>query len=783
MKDTKLNKLLLVQFGAVLALLLTSVSWAQESADAEDGARDQDEFLEEVIVTSRKTEEALQDIPTSAYALTKEFMAQMNPIEDIRSLTDLIPGITTNDVNLNFIAEPSIRGGGAGRNRYSASATGLYRSGAYVASAGPGGKNFGRMDYFDMERAEVLRGPQGALYGRNALGGAINLISVKPEDTLGLDITTRLGENETFYGAAVLNVPINDKFAIRMSYAGETRDEGFFTDASGQFVDTLDYDHLRISMRYQPSENVDITYMYDDDDLLATPTIRISQSQVDQTGSEFSTFINTEHSDNLTNTNHNLNVDVTLEKGVLSFVGNYRDRLYHAGQDADFWIAPRENQARRFSQNGVGTNQFFEVRYAANGSDNFRWLLGADYSKYDNNDFTDLTVNFPINTPTGLWYRTIDYGMKNWAAFGLIEYTLDSVPLTLTAEARYAHDDFYGALNQTRFNRNPIEVMRDFVVDDDWDNSPVALTASWDFEDQNAIGYIKAASSYRHGGMNDGVGSEHAKYPSVLVYDEESNFTLELGWKQTAMDGRLIFNVAIFDGEYQDFIVGTDNGCPSECQLIDVNDNPLGFNPDGTRIGADANDEPIGTNEEIPRTAFMDNVGDVSIDGYEVELAYLLPLKSSGGSVRFNLAYANQEGKVDGLDPNTSAALLANAGGASLIYMVPDQWKTQILYRQPIGSSSSSSFFSGVSFVASANYTHESGGFWDLNVNNPNPMATQKRLNARLGLQAPNWSLMLNGSNITDEDFHLFHNSAVSYWRQVQPKFWFLEYKYHWTKG
>lgn len=783
MKTTKLRKLLLINLGVILALLLASASWAQESADGTETAAEADDSLEEVIVTSRKREEALQDIPTSAYALTKEFMAQMNPIESIRDLTDLIPGITTNDVNLNFIAEPSIRGGGAGRNRYSASATGLYRSGAYVASAGPGGKNFARMDYFDMERAEVLRGPQGALYGRNALGGAINLISTKPGDTLSFDVSTRVGENEMFYGAFIANVPINDKFAVRFSYAGETRDDGFFTDVDGRVVDTIDYDHLRISLRYQPSENVDITYMYDDDDLLATPTIRISQSQVDQTGSEFLTFINTEHADNLTNKNHNLNVDVTLESGVLSFVGNYRDRLYHAGQDADFWIAPRETQARRFSQNGVGTNQFMELRYAANGTDNFRWLVGADHSKYDNNDFTDLTVNFPINTPTGLWFRTIDYGMKNWAVFGLVEYTLDSMPLTLTAEARYAQDDFYGALNQTRFNRDPIEVLRDFTVDNDWDNVPAALTASWEFEDQNAIGYVKVASSYRHGGMNDGVGSEHAKYPSVLTYDEESNLTWELGWKQTALDGKLIFNVAVFDGEYRDFIVGTDNGCPSECQLIDENDNPLGFNPDGTRIGADENDVPIAPNEEIPRTAFMDNVGDVSIDGFEVELAYLLPLESSGGSVRFNLAYAKQEGKVDGLDPNTSLALLANAGGADLIYMVPDQWKTQVLYRQPLGSAGSGSIFSGAEFVASANFTYESGGFWDLNVNNPNPMATQKRLNARLGLQTNNWSLMLNGSNITDEKFHLFHNSAVSYWRQVQPKIWFLEYKYHWSKG
>ena len=105
MKMSKLHNLLLLQLGVALTVVLASSSWAQDSAGSTDSAEEAEDTLEEVIVTSRKREEALQDIPTSAYALTKEFMAQMNPIEDIRELTDLIPGITTNDVNLNFIAE------------------------------------------------------------------------------------------------------------------------------------------------------------------------------------------------------------------------------------------------------------------------------------------------------------------------------------------------------------------------------------------------------------------------------------------------------------------------------------------------------------------------------------------------------------------------------------------------------------------------------------------------------------------------------------------------------
>jgi iron complex outermembrane receptor protein len=233
---------------ALIATFICTTASAQSS----DAAAEQQTALDEILVTARKREERLQDIPTSAAALTADFLVNLNPIEDIRELTDLIPGITVNDVNLYFLTEPSIRGGGAGRNRYSASATGLYRNGAYVASAGPGGKNFARMDYFDMERAEVLRGPQGALYGRNALGGAINLISKKPREEFSADLTLRAGELDMQAAELIVNVPLGEQVSLRASHVMEDRDEGFYTDINGDYVDTIDYDHTRIAFRYQP---------------------------------------------------------------------------------------------------------------------------------------------------------------------------------------------------------------------------------------------------------------------------------------------------------------------------------------------------------------------------------------------------------------------------------------------------------------------------------------------------------------------------------------------------
>jgi hypothetical protein len=88
-------------------------------------------------------------------------------------------------------------------------------------------------------------------------------------------------------------------------------------------------------------------------------------------------------------------------------------------------------------------------------------------------------------------------------------------------------------------------------------------------------------------------------------------------------------------------------------------------------------------------------------------------------------------------------------------------------------------FFNGLEFLASVNYVYESCGYWDLNAANPDPMASQRRLNARLGLEAEKWSFIENGQNLTDENFHTIHNSAVSWWRRINPSYIHATFKYH----
>jgi outer membrane receptor protein involved in Fe transport len=220
------------------------------------------------------------------------------------------------------------------------------------------------------------------------------------------------------------------------------------------------------------------------------------------------------------------------------------------------------------------------------------------------------------------------------------------------------------------------------------------------------------------------------------------------------------------------------DGSPTQCQLLDGAGNPLGFNPDGSRVGEDENGIPVPPNEEIPQTAFLDNVGDAQAWGVEAELSYLHPFDTSGTSLLLNLGWSRQMGEVKRLNTDLSQALKVRALGARMQYMRPEQFKAQAVYRQPLRSISDSSAFSGAYFVATLNVVHEGGGYWDLDVNMPNPMDTARRVNARVGIQTNRWSLMLNSRNLTDEDYHLWSDAERTHYRRVDPRYYFAEFTY-----
>jgi outer membrane receptor protein involved in Fe transport len=293
------------------------------------------------------------------------------------------------------------------------------------------------------------------------------------------------------------------------------------------------------------------------------------------------------------------------------------------------------------------------------------------------------------------------------------------------------------------------------------------------------MAYGKLASSYRRGGMNLSEGSPGELYPTQLTYDEETSLTYELGFKSSWFDRALTLNAAFFFTEYNDFLNTTDNGCPTQCQLIGSDGNGLGFNSDGSRVGADAAGLPISPNSEIPVGFFIDNVGTAEVWGYEVEANYRTRF-DYGALLLMNLGYAKGKGKVTHVGSDVALATLEIADDADLPFVRPHQINASFVYRQPLVNLRG--IFADVNLVASATYTFEEGGVTNL-TNVPSGSAggrrmldTVRRLSANVGLNTAKWSLFLRGRNLTNHSYEIL--SLDSLYLRNQPRFTYLEFAY-----
>ena len=222
-------------------------------------------MLEEIVVTAEKREQNLQDTPIAIEALT-EAAIENQGIIDIKSLFDAIPGVQGYEApssrgNVSFY----LRGVGAGNPNSVSSdpANAIYIDGVYLGKATGNG-----VDAMDLERIEVLKGPQGTLYGRNSIGGAINFITKKPGEELGAKVKLSAGD----YGYEAANmrfdVPLTDN--LGMAVSGYTRKRDDLYDNSNTDFDgfeNLDRSGHRLSLRFTPSENLSLDYSYSHDEL------------------------------------------------------------------------------------------------------------------------------------------------------------------------------------------------------------------------------------------------------------------------------------------------------------------------------------------------------------------------------------------------------------------------------------------------------------------------------------------------------------------------------------
>jgi iron complex outermembrane receptor protein len=240
------------------ALLLWGVSAAAIATSCVQASAQSNGAIETVVVTAERRSESLQNVPAAVSVVTGDELENLG-VTDTKSLLQMIPGVSLVPSGPSFLQDISMRGQGAGRNGFSETSTGIYENGAYIAGGGFNGRELTELNLFDIERIEVLHGPQGALYGRNAVGGAIDVIVKQPDDEFGLKGKLQYGSQDYYRAEAVINAPVDllgVKFDTRLGGFYSERDSGFIlNDTTGHHVDGMRTGGGRLGISAAPWAN------------------------------------------------------------------------------------------------------------------------------------------------------------------------------------------------------------------------------------------------------------------------------------------------------------------------------------------------------------------------------------------------------------------------------------------------------------------------------------------------------------------------------------------------
>ena len=249
------------------ALAVTALPLAAQEADQASGST-----VGEIVVTAQKREQNLQEVPLAISVLGSEKLQQLQ-VNDARDLTGLAPNVTVvTGTSSNNAAVISMRGitSPASETFGLDSANGLYLDGIYIARSGASG-----MDMAEIERVEVLRGPQGTLFGRNTTGGAIAFVSRAPSEKLGVRAEVGYGNFGAINGRVAFDTGlVADTFKATFSYARRQRDgtvDDLMEARDSRDPGSFKSDAFRMAVRADIGSTGYIQYIFDRTKTVGTP--------------------------------------------------------------------------------------------------------------------------------------------------------------------------------------------------------------------------------------------------------------------------------------------------------------------------------------------------------------------------------------------------------------------------------------------------------------------------------------------------------------------------------
>lgn len=640
---------------AALLAALSSTAHAQtpplQNEQPGTATTSQSNAAEEIIVTARKRAEAIQDVPAAVSSLSGAQLENLGGITSVKDLAVLLPGVALVDTG-NINTEINIRGAGAGTARTANvdSPIAVLRDGNSISGGNIGGRTFTRADLFDLERVEVIRGPQGSLYGVNAVGGVLNAISKAPSNALGFSLAAEYSDTigRTAFDA-VGNFPlIDDVLAVRVGVQNVSKSGGFFLNAfDNTYGDDESYLGGRVSVRFTPSQTFEALLIYDQSDEKSASnriksvnavndiTTLVSQRGPVDIDGQFVYSHNTPNTvdRNLKSVSLVMNLETAI--GALTSTSGWRQRDTRFQQDEDGSSPgyatlpfPTATCATR-SCVTVFTDETemssSELKLAHDGDGAFDWALGAnilnrvtDFATISDGRTTSATVITPSATANNASANTEEE--NQWGVFGALTWRVDD-RFTVDAAVRHSKSkkDFRAFVVQrigtsptitcgylTPFSETNTACIRTpVVIDDTYSVTAPTLSVKARITDRVRM-FGSIGQGYRSGGFNGN---------SVLDAGIPSTFTPE---KTLAFEGGVKFEAAGANGTISLFSNDFDD------LLVTV-----------ARIGPD-----------LVSRNYRFNAGKANTRGIDAELFGRLPIPSEYGVFSYTLAYNYLTGRI-----------------------------------------------------------------------------------------------------------------------------------------
>lgn len=518
--------------------------------------------FEEVLVTARRRVESIQSVPVAVTALTEETLTRRS-ITDIGDLTGLAPNLTIGRNNqFSGAAQISLRGmTNMEVERSFDPSVGVAVDGVFIPT------NLNQMfDLFDTQRIEVLRGPQGTLFGRNTIGGVINVIRKQPEFKFDAQAEMTVGNYGLVKINGATNLPlVKDKLALRLAVAENKFDGYFFNLYDGSRRGGDNSQQVRAALLFDASENLSFLVNYDYSrgrspsgialNLTSNPNDYLCLFGAPCNGVPKDLYVTNENIASLNkHDTHNVSLEInaTIGQFKLTSLTAYRHHSENVNIDWDgssisFYHSYRPQVEKSGSQ---------ELRLQSNLDGPFNFVLGGYYyaMRYDLRMRNALAFWAGCGDPNGIcWGQDTSQKTESFAGFGQGDYKITD-RLRLTIGGRLTHE------KKTLVLMNPFQP--DFVIgtpafmhveglSKSFSRFTPRLGLDYHINDDMMV-YASYSTGFKSGGYNGRAGTATS---AAIPFDPEKVTNYEIGFKGDVIHNKLRLNLAAFDAEYSDMQV------------------------------------------------------------------------------------------------------------------------------------------------------------------------------------------------------------------------------------